>query len=95
MRILFTFAGGTGHFLPLAPVALAAERAGHVVAFAGQEGMVATVEAAGFTAFASGGASLLSSEERLPLLALDTERGRARSGPRSQAASRASEPMHS
>jgi UDP:flavonoid glycosyltransferase YjiC (YdhE family) len=74
VRILFTFAGGTGHFLPLAPVALAAERAGHVVAFAGQEGMVATVEAAGFTAFASGGASLLTSEERLPLLALDTER---------------------
>ena len=47
MRILFTFAGGTGHFLPLVPVARAAERAGHVVAFAGQEGMVATVEAEG------------------------------------------------
>ena len=59
MRILFTFAGGTGHFLPLVPVARAAERAGHVVAFAGQDGMVATIEAAGFTAFASGGASLL------------------------------------
>ena len=74
MRILFTFAGGTGHFLPLVPVARAAERAGHVVAFAGQEGMVATVEAAGFTAFASGGASLLTADERLPLLAVDPER---------------------
>ena len=72
--MLFTFAGGTGHFLPLAPVARAAERAGHVVAFAGQEGMTQTVEAAGFTAFASGGASLLTSEERLPLLAVDQDR---------------------
>jgi UDP:flavonoid glycosyltransferase YjiC (YdhE family) len=74
MRILFTFAGGTGHFLPLVPVARAAERAGHTVAFAGQEGMVATVEAAGFTAFASGGSSLLTSDERLPLLVVDPER---------------------
>ena len=74
MRILFTFAGGTGHFLPLVPVARAAERAGHVVAFAGQEGMVATVEAAGFTAFASGGASLLTADERQPLVAVDPER---------------------
>ena len=74
MRILFTFAGGTGHFLPLVPVARAAERAGHVVAFAGQEGMVATVEAAGFTVFASGGASLLTAAERQPLVAVDPER---------------------
>src|SRR4051794_1178355 len=74
MRILFTFAGGTGHFLPLLPVARAAERAGHVVAFAGQEGMVTTVEAAGFTVFASGGASLLTTDERQPLLAVDPER---------------------
>ena len=36
--------------------------------------MVETVEAAGFTAFASGGASLLTSEERLPLLAVDQDR---------------------
>ena len=74
MRILFTFAGGTGHFLPLVPVARAAERAGHAVAFAGQDGMVGTVEAAGFTAFASGGASLLTADDRTPLLAVDPER---------------------
>ena len=74
MRILFTFAGGTGHFLPLVPVARTAERAGHVVAFAGQHGMVPTIEAAGFTAFASGGSSLLSADERAPLLAVDPER---------------------
>ena len=74
MRILFTFAGGTGHFLPLVPLARAAERAGHVVAFAGQEGMVANIEAAGFTALPSGGASLLSGDERMPLLAVDMAR---------------------
>jgi UDP:flavonoid glycosyltransferase YjiC (YdhE family) len=74
MRILFTFAGGTGHFLPLASVALTAERAGHVVAFAGQKGMIPTVEAAGFTAFASGGASLLATAERAPLLKVDVQR---------------------
>jgi UDP:flavonoid glycosyltransferase YjiC (YdhE family) len=74
VRILFTFAGGTGHFLPLVPVARAAERAGHVVAFAGQDGTVATVEAAGFDAFASGGATLLMADERQPLLAVDPER---------------------
>ena len=74
MRILFTFAGGTGHFLPLVPLARAAERAGHVVAFAGQEEMVASVEAAGFTAFPSGGASLRAAGERTPLLPVDMER---------------------
>ena len=72
--MLFTFAGGTGHFLPLVPVARAAERAGHVVAFAGQDGMVPTIEAAGFTAIASGGASLLMADDRTPLLAVDPER---------------------
>jgi UDP:flavonoid glycosyltransferase YjiC (YdhE family) len=74
VRILFTFAGGTGHLLPLVPLARAAERAGHVVAFAGQDGMVATIARAGFTAFTSGGASLLSTDERAPLLAVDPER---------------------
>ena len=74
MRILFTFAGGTGHFLPLVPVARAAERAGHTIAFAGQDGMVATVEKEGFTAFAAGGATLLTATERQPLVAVDPER---------------------
>jgi hypothetical protein len=39
-RMLFTFAGGTGHFLPLVPLARAAEQAGHRVAFGGQPGML-------------------------------------------------------
>ena len=74
MRILFTFAGGNGHFEPLIPVARAAEAAGHTIAFAGQPAMVPIVEAAGFAAFATGGATVGNTPERLPLLKLDMER---------------------
>jgi UDP:flavonoid glycosyltransferase YjiC (YdhE family) len=42
--MLFTFAGGTGHFLPLVPLARSAEQAGHTVAFTGQPGMLEVVE---------------------------------------------------
>ena len=73
-RILFTFAGGTGHFLPLVPFARAAEDAGHVVAVGAQLGMLTTVEGVGFTAFDTGGRTLLSTSERMPLLELDMER---------------------
>jgi UDP:flavonoid glycosyltransferase YjiC (YdhE family) len=73
VRILFTFPGGTGHFLPTVPVARAAEAAGHGVAFACQAPMVATVEAAGFTAFDAGGASLLAAGVRQPLLRPDLQ----------------------
>jgi UDP:flavonoid glycosyltransferase YjiC (YdhE family) len=73
-RVLFTFAGGSGHFLPLVPLARAARAAGHAVAFAGQAGMVGTVEAAGFTAFDAGGPTLLDPGKRRPLLAVDPER---------------------
>jgi UDP:flavonoid glycosyltransferase YjiC (YdhE family) len=53
MRILFTFAGGTGHFLPMAPIAHAAELAGHTVAVAHRDDpLVAdTVRAEGFASF--------------------------------------------
>ena len=40
MRLLFTFAGGSGHFEPLVPIARAAGAAGHSVAFAGQTAMI-------------------------------------------------------
>lgn len=72
--MLFTFAGGAGHFLPLVPFACAAEEAGHVVAFAAQAGTLQTVEDAGFTAFDTGGRTLLDGNERTPLLELDMER---------------------
>jgi UDP:flavonoid glycosyltransferase YjiC (YdhE family) len=53
MRILFTFIGGSGHFHPLVPIARAAENAGHEVAVAGGGKQVASIEAAGFRAFAT------------------------------------------
>jgi UDP:flavonoid glycosyltransferase YjiC (YdhE family) len=63
-----------GHFLPLVSIARATERAGHLVAFAGQERMGPTLEEAGFRAFPSGGATLLAAGERRPLLQVDPER---------------------
>jgi len=73
-RMLFTFAGGTGHFLPLVPFARAAENAGHIVAFGAQPGMVETVAEAGFTASDTGGRTLLVTTERTPLLEFDLAR---------------------
>ena len=69
--MLFTFAGGTGHFYPLVPFARAAVRAGHEVAFGAQPGMLTTVEQAGFTAWDTGGQTLLDTAQRTPLLPLD------------------------
>ena len=64
MRFLFTFAGGGGHFDPLGPIARGAEDAGHVVAFGCQPGMTPVVEAAGFTAFDTGGDTLGGPQRR-------------------------------
>ncbi len=74
LRTLFTFAGGTGHFLPLVPLARAAEQAGHRVAFGGQPGMLSVIEQAGFSGFDTAGRTLLAGSERTPLLELDMER---------------------
>ncbi|HVM69649.1 MAG TPA: glycosyltransferase [Gaiellaceae bacterium] len=76
MRLLFTFSGGTGHFLPTLPLARAAAAAGHEVAYACQEPMVERVRAAGFDAHETGGRTLLAPGERLPLLELDLQRER-------------------
>jgi UDP:flavonoid glycosyltransferase YjiC (YdhE family) len=73
-RMLFTFAGGTGHFLPLVPFARAAENAGHIVAFGAQPGMLATLAEAGFSAWDTGGRTLLETTERTPLLEFDLAR---------------------
>ena len=54
MRILFTFVGGTGHYEPLAPLARAAQAAGHSVRFACRPSMVPVVEADHFSAVAAG-----------------------------------------
>jgi len=73
VRILFTFAGGSGHLEPLLPIARAAEAAGHAVAFAGRPWMIPKVEALGFCGFATGSDVGLA-PERLPLAAVDVER---------------------
>jgi UDP:flavonoid glycosyltransferase YjiC (YdhE family) len=71
VRMLFTFTGGSGHFLPLAPIARAAVARGHEVAVSGQEMMRPTVEAAGFVAYDSGGRTLAAPDRRMPLVPAD------------------------
>jgi UDP:flavonoid glycosyltransferase YjiC (YdhE family) len=73
MRLLFAFAGGTGHFNPLAPIAAAAVDAGHTVAFAGAPSLLERITAAGFTGFATG-EPYLPPPSRLPLQSLDRDR---------------------
>lgn len=72
MRVLFTFAGGNGHFDPLAPLATAAQAAGHLVAVTGRPRMAGTVEAAGFTFVATGADR--GPPKPLPMRQLDPER---------------------
>ena len=74
MRLLFTFAGGVGHFLPLLPLAHALAAEGHDVAFGAQAAMLPTVKQAGFEAFDTGGRTIRDVELREPLLELDMER---------------------
>ncbi len=73
MRVLFTFAGGNGHFRPLLPLAHALAGAGHTIAFTGEPLMVPIIEAAGLTAFPSG-PNLGSDGTRRPLLPVDRDR---------------------
>lgn len=71
MRILFVFAGGSGHAEPLVPLARAATDAGHDVAFGGRPAIVATFRARGFAVFPLGRDALV---ERIPLRPLDQAR---------------------
>ena len=63
MRILFCATPGDGHFLPLVPLARAASRAGHDVAFAAAPDYVARAAALDLDAFPVG-LSLSELEER-------------------------------
>ncbi|MDR7279579.1 glycosyltransferase [Catenuloplanes atrovinosus] len=78
MRILFSFVGGAGHFLPLTPIARAARAAGHDVALSAGPRMVDTVRRAGFEVLDNGAADAPTPErrERLPLAPLDEARER-------------------
>lgn len=71
MRILFTFTGGSGHFLPALPIARAAAARGHAVLFSGQEAMLGAVRAAGFSFLPSGGPTLADPAARGPLGPVD------------------------
>ncbi len=72
MRLLFTFAGGRGHYEPLVPLAADAALAGHTVAIAGTWRAAPTVEAAGFTFFPTG--PRFEGPPRRPLRAVSAER---------------------
>ena len=74
LRILFTFAGGSGHANPLVPIADAVRAAGHTVAFAGRRSGAGVVEARGFTLFAAPEGTADGSPAITPLLELDMER---------------------
>ena len=71
MRALFTFTGGSGHFLPTVPFAQLLRERGHEIMYACQEGMVPTVVSAGWAAVASGGNTLLDPQARRPLATVD------------------------
>lgn len=73
MRILFTFVGGRGHFEPLAPIARAAARAGHSVAFGCSASMRTMVGGSGFAVFRIG-VEPRSAPRRLDLQPVDVER---------------------
>jgi UDP:flavonoid glycosyltransferase YjiC (YdhE family) len=71
VRVLASFTGGTGHFLPTLPFARELRARGHEVRYACQPAMVPVVEGAGFPAVDTGGVTLLPAHERRPLAAVD------------------------
>jgi len=74
LRVLFTFAGGSGHANPLVPIASAVEAARHAVAFAGHHAGAAVLEAHGFTVFTDPASATSTPPSITPLLALDMDR---------------------
>lgn len=74
MRVLFTFAGGSGHADPLVPIAHAAEAAGHTVAFSGRRSAGALLEAHGFSLFGDPERPASDPPTITPLLDVDMER---------------------
>jgi len=74
MRILFSFAGGPGHFDPMVPIVQAAQAAGHTSAVACGPSRVSVVQTAGFTAFGIGPARSRDPARRLPLQEVDVTR---------------------
>ncbi|MEX2275023.1 MAG: glycosyltransferase [Actinomycetota bacterium] len=73
-RILFTFAGGSGHADPLVPIAEAASAAGHKVAFAGGRSGAIVAEEQGFSVFLASDGAGGAPSTIAPLRPLDMER---------------------
>jgi UDP:flavonoid glycosyltransferase YjiC (YdhE family) len=74
---LCTYAGGSGHAEPLAPIAEAVRAAGHDVAFFGRRSAAASLDVNGFTLFADTDDRALAAGDDAPitpLLELDMER---------------------
>ncbi len=77
MRVLFTFAGGSGHADPLVPIADEVRDAGHAVAFFGRRSAATVLDAHGFSLFADHDDPAMATGDAgaiTPLLELDMER---------------------
>ena len=74
VRVLLTFAGGSGHAEPLVPIASAVQAAGHSVAFAGRRSAVTPLEVHGFTLFPDPANATSGPATTTPLLEIDMER---------------------
>lgn len=77
VRVLFTYAGGSGHADPLVPIADAVRASGHAAAFFGRRSAAALPDANGFTLFADPDDPALTTGDHAtitPLLELDMER---------------------
>ena len=74
MRVLFAFAGGSGHLEPLVPIARAMLEAGHAVAFTGRSAVAERVRELGFEMFVTGPPGPEAPSMRTPLLEVDLER---------------------
>jgi UDP:flavonoid glycosyltransferase YjiC (YdhE family) len=77
VRVLFTYAGGSGHADPLVPIADGVRASGHATAFFGRRSAASMLDANGFTLFADADDPALTTGDHAtitPLLALDMER---------------------
>jgi UDP:flavonoid glycosyltransferase YjiC (YdhE family) len=74
LRVLFTFAGGSGHLEPLVPIARAVTEASHTVAFSGRPRVAGRVRELGFEMFVTGPPGPEAPAMRTPLLEVDLER---------------------
>ena len=74
MRVLFTFAGGSGHLEPLVPIAWAVREAGHACAFSGRSAVAGRVRELGFEMFVTGPPGPEAPLTRTPLVEVDLER---------------------